>query len=202
MCDLLTSSLTVPLWGTSLICGPKPQTLYYKTRWPLATIIASIWSWWSHHHVGRSHKEEQQQHSFTAPSFFISFMLGFFTFVSWSYSFMYRSSNMLLNAWGVDHLVQCFTLVEINICILRTLSNILANSISPIGHVCHQTPKSKLVGTLDPFSLQSNPFWCLMTTLTKQANNRYQMKINTIYLLGCNARVGSYDDTRYQMERT
>jgi hypothetical protein len=43
-------------------------------------------------------------------------------------------------------------------------------NISPQGYVDHQTPKPLSQMARGPFSLQSPPFWWLMTTQPKQAN--------------------------------
>jgi hypothetical protein len=56
---------------------------------------------------------------------------------------------------------------------LNYIKKTLANYISPNGHVDHQTPKSKLNGQGSIF-LKNSPFWCLMTTRLKQANNIYK----------------------------
>jgi hypothetical protein len=50
----------------------------------------------------------------------------------------------------------------------------------------HQNP-NYLMAYRVYFPYNSLSFWCLMTTRPKQTNNRYNSKIHTTCMLGCNA---------------
>ena len=115
------------------------------------------------------------------PAWFISSSLDFAWYLG--------SSLVLLRSclwcWSLDHHV---AFVQVTSCILLNYKIITCKFISTIWLCWSPNTKIQSKWAKGPFSLQSPPFWWLMTTRPKQVNSKWFSNFKTTYLLGCNAR--------------
>jgi len=99
------------------------------------------------------------------PTWFLSSCLHFAWYLGSSLVLL----GCFLWCWSSDHHV---AFVQVTSCILLNYKTITCKFISPIWLCWSSNTKIQSKWAKGPFSLQSPPFWWLMTTRPKQANNR------------------------------
>ena len=114
------------------------------------------------------------------PVWFLSSCLDFAWYIRSSFVLL----RSFLRCWSSDHYV---AFVQVMSCTLLNYKINTCKFISPIWLCWSSNTKIQSKWAKGPFSLQSLPFWWLMPTWPKQANNKI-FNLKTIYLLGCNAR--------------